>query len=351
MRTLLLALLFFPSMLSCQTKKEFPDLINKEANYTDDDYKKEHFQEFLAYEFITTKNDKTPKTENAYKNEYPWNSLATEKQAKEVLNQIEKWIIAQADGFSEHTQSPSKTVVLNSLVDNLTEEELSEFKENGHIKSRTTVLDYIKAKVKSYELTNEKNEKITFTNDALRLILGGLENRDGKLLSTIGFETMGMEDYTYLKLKGFIAVELEIPIAYETEKITKNSVGKSIKIDDQRVDVLEFDGNVMHLKLINSDNENFSIYIDNCSQSYDGALIPESVYLKCRRNQGLSYEMFLEKYNELGWDNIGSAKDDNYVYILKSKSCRFENVFLYNPESADKVKKTIRVPVDIDIMK
>lgn len=349
MKQILLLIILF-SITACQSKKEYPDLIDKESIYSDKDYNKKHFQDFTVYEDVTTKNSKKPKAKNLTKKQYPWDVSAPKKRTEETLSQIEKSITAITDPASDYSKEPSSSIYFYSLINNFyTKQQLSEYEKTGNITTQTSLLDYIEAKVKNYQLTNEKNEKIKLNTNVLGLNIGGFEEKNGKMLQVIAFETMGMRNSKYLRLKGFVDIEIEIPVEYEKIEVTKKDIGDKFKIAGQKIQILEFDDNVIHYKLFNSSSKKFSIYIDNCNGSYGGVTIPENIYKKFRNNQGLDYNSFLKKHKEFGLDKIETKNEGDFVSTLKSDDCQIERVFFYYPIDSELVKKIIRVPVNIQI--
>jgi len=348
MKRILLPLILF-SITACQNKS-YPELINKNSEFSDADFNKEHFQEFLVYEDITTKNNALPKAKPSEKKQYPWDVLVSKERTEATLNQIEKSITAITDGASDYNKEPSNSIYFSSLVDNFyTEQQLYQYKKTGSITTQTSILDFIKATVKAYDLTNEKNEKIKLNGENLGLNGAGFEEKNGKLLEGIAFQTMGMGDSKYLRLNGYVDIEVEIPVEYEKIEITKNDIGDKFNIGGQKVQILEFDANAIHYKLFGSDSKNFSIYIDNCNGNYGSVQSPESIYDQFRNNQGLDYDSFVKKYKEFGLDKMENTNDANFVSALKSDDCQLEKVFFYCPITSKLIKKTIRVPVNIKI--
>jgi len=345
----ILLLFILSSVIACHNK-EYPDLINKQLKYSDKDYDKKHFQDFSVYEDVTTKDDKTPKAKIVAKKQYPWEISISQKRAEQTMHQIEKSITAVTDGASDYNKAPSSSIYFSSLVDNFyTKEQLSQYEKTGSITSQRSILDYIKATVKTYDLTNEKNEKVQLNQNELGLNIGGFEEKNEKLLERIAFSTMGIGNLEYLTLKGYVNIEIEIPVEYEKVEITNQNIGDKISIGGQKIQILEFDANVIHYKLSDNNSKKISIYIDNCNGNYGGVEIPENVYNKFRNNQGLDYNSFLKKYKEFDLDKIENTNQGDYVSILKSDDCQLEKVFFYCPVNSKLVKKTIRVPVNIQI--
>lgn len=349
MKKILKTILIFPLMVSCQSK-DYPELINKVAKYDNNDYEKEHFQDFAVYEDATTKNINSPIAKILANKKYPWETSASEKRIVELANQIKETITATTDGASDYNKEPSNTIYFYSLVDNFfTAQQLSEYKKTGTITTQKSILDYINAKIISYELTNEKNEKIKLKSEVLGRVGGGFQVKNGKLLDGIGFETLGMGKSEYLRLNGYVEIEIEIPTEYDKVEITKNNIGEKVTIGGQMLQILEFDANVLHYKLIDTRDRKSSIYIDNCNGNFGEVYIPESLYIKFRNNQGLDYSSFLKKHKEFGFDKIEQTMEGNHVSVLKSDECQFEKIVFYCPITTKVVKTKIRVPVNINI--
>ncbi|MBQ0153125.1 MAG: hypothetical protein KBS61_09580, partial [Chryseobacterium sp.] len=73
--------------------------------------------------------------------------------------------------------------------------------------------------------------------------------------------------------------------------------------------------------------------------------IPESIYEKFRKNQGLDYSSFIKKYKEFGFENIGSQPEKNYVSVIENDDSQIGKVFFYKPKKDGIVEKVIRVPI------
>ncbi len=346
----IIVMMLFPLIVACKGKKEYPELIDKkEARHADEDYEKNHFQEFLIYEDVTTKDNKISKSKKIGESQYPWQNSTSTKRAEQTLSEIEHSIKTITDGASDYSKNPSSSIYFTSLVSNyFTDKQLAEYKKLGHITSERSPLDNLKAKVKSYELTNENNQKVKLTQEVLGLNIGGIDDETEKLLEGVNFQTLGM-DSKYLRLKGYVDIEIEIPTTYEELEITKNNIGDTFKIGGQKIEVLELDANVFHYKLFDNDTESFEIYVDKCNGNSGRVQIPESVYNKFRNNQGLDYNSFLKKYKEFGLDEIENKKEANHITAFKSDECEIEKIFLYCHVKSKLVKKTIRVPVNIII--
>lgn len=345
MKKLLLILSILPLIVACQNKKEYPNLIDKVSTYSDKDYGKEHFTEFQIYEEATTKNSKLPKSKIIEKKTYPWNTTSSKERIEKTLKEIEK-SIKVGSGPVLFYENTSSVIRFSTLISNFySQKQIAEYKKTGMITTEKSVLDYIKAEVKSYDLVNEKNQKIKLNQEVLGLNLGGFEEKNGNLLEYLGFETMGING-EYATLKGFIEIEIKIPTEYEKIEITQNSIGKKYTIGEQEIQILEFDANVLHYKLFDSDDSDFNDYILGVNNS-SSVQIPESIYEKFRQNQGLDYPNFIKKYKEFGLEKMSNLKEKNFITIIQNDDLKIEKVFFYKPQNDDIIKRTIKVPVNI----
>lgn len=312
----ILLLLIFPLIASCQTK-EYQELINKVPKYNKADYEKENILEFSVYENANTKNTNLPKAKIVANKKYPWETSESEKRIAELANQIQKTITATTDAPSNYNKEPSSTICFYSLVDNFfTTQQFTEYKKTGSITTQKSVLDYIKATITSYDLTNEKNEKIKLKSNLLARVSGGFQEKNGKLLDGIGFETLGMGEAKYLKLNGYVDIEIEIPTEYEKVEITKNNIGDKITIGGQTLQIIEFDANVLHYKVFDTRDRKSNIYIDICNGNFGEDFIPESIYASYRNNVGLDFNPFTKIYKLSELDKIKPAANGNYVSVL-----------------------------------
>lgn len=344
----LLVNLIMLTLLSCSPGKKFPKLIDEvPQHHTDEDFQKSPLlSDYLAYKDATTKNSKVivPITQKDVK--YPWDTNASDAEAESVLTQIEQNIQAGKAAAAEANKEAASSILLISRI-KISAADEQEYKEKGVLKNKKSLLDDIKGKVISARLLNEKNEKVEITNEFLGTTQGGLEEFDGKMYGHFGFQTLGLSN-EYLTLKGFIEIEIEIPVQFDHREIDQSDVGSTVKINGQKIEILELDQNTFHFVLRPGSSPDFNIYIDNCNNAYSSGIgIPESLYQKFRENQGLSYANFVKKYKALGLDKDKKPADENTVWIYKSDSCQIGKVFFYAPNKAKTLKKTIKVPVDI----
>lgn len=347
-KQILLLALATAALLSCKSSKKYPALIDEgPMHYTQQDQeRKPLLTDYLAYKDATTKNSSVLLPIKQRDTKYPWDTKNTEGVAEDLVEQMTKTFKAHKDDASEVNKEPSGTILLVAAIPLDPKDEIEQSK-TGLIQNKHTVLDDVKGKVISYDLRNEKNEKVTITNDFLGTTQGGLQEVDGKLCQSFGFQTMGLNT-SYTTLKGFIEVGIEIPVKVDHEEIDASDVGDVVKINNQKVRILELDQNTLHIVVEGGGSPDFSIYFDNCNNSVSGGVgIPEKVYETFRANQGLSYEDFEKKYQALGLDKAKDIKDGNTVWIYKSDSCKIEKVFFYAPDMAKTVKKTVKIPVDI----
>lgn len=341
----LLLLATLPYLMACQNKTDYPKLIDKAANYSDSDYAKEHFQDFQVYEDVTTKNTKLPAAPKTNKEIYPWDSSSSKDRVEKTFSEIEKSITAES-GIVLSTETSSDVLSFTMLVSNYySPKQLDEFKKTGSITTENSILDNLKAEIKSYELVNEKNEKIKLNQEVLGINIGGFEEKNGQLLEWIAFKTLGMQG-KFTTLKGFVEIEISLPTEYDKLEITKKNIGHKLSIGDQKIQILEFDANVLHYLLLTGKSSDFSYKIIG-SKSSQALEIPESVYDKFRQNQGLDFASFEKKYKEFGLENAQNSNEKNSVVVIKNDDFQLDKVFFYKAKDAGIIKKTIKVPVSI----
>ena len=244
MKKQFLILLFISLFIYACRTKDYPALIDEvPTNYTDADFEKlEFLPNYLAYKSATTKNSRLPVASKVESQNYPWDIHYAEELANGILNEMESNFTVMTDGASDYNKTLSGTILFITLIP-LSPAESNELKAKGSItRSEKSILDEIRATVKSCDLTNEKGEKVNITQTVLGTRGGGIETKEGKDYHIFGFETLGL-NAKYLSLKGFVEIEIEIATEYEREEIDKNDVGDFVKIDGEKAKILEFDDN------------------------------------------------------------------------------------------------------------
>lgn len=336
------------TLLSCSPGKRFPELVDEvPQHHPDEDFQKSPLlQDYLAYKDATTKNSKVIAPIKQKDIKYPWDTDASDTEAESILTQIEQNIQAAKNAAADVNKEAASSILLISRIKSSPADE-QEYKEKGLLKNKKSLLDDIKGKVIGAQLFNEKNEKVDITNEFLGTTQGGLEEFDGKMYGHFGFQTLGLSN-EYSTLKGFIEIEIEIPVQFDHKEIDDSDVGTALKINGQKIEILELDQNTLHFVLRSGSSPDFNIYFDNCNNAYSSGIgIPESLYKTFRKNQSLSYENFVKKYKALGLVRDRKPKDENTVWIYKSDNCKIGKVFFYAPNKSKTLKKTIKVPIDI----
>ena len=120
--------------------------------------------------------------------------------------------------------------------------------------------------------------------------MGGIIRKGKNIYSRFSFFTPTLKQ-KYVDLKGFVELEVQIPIEYEKVIIDKGDVHKTFTINNQKVKVLELDENTMHLKLFDTDEEKFKIVFEGIN-SFGSTSFSEHIYNKFRENQNFDYNAF-----------------------------------------------------------
>lgn len=276
---------------------------------------------------------------------YPWNLTSSKARIEQTFSEIEKSITAES-GIVLPTEKSSDIISFSMLISNYYSlKQLEEYKNTGSITTEKSILDNLRAKVKSYELVNEKNEKIKLNQEVLGINLGGFEEKNGQLLEWIGFKTLGMQG-EFTKLKGFVEIEISLPTEYDKVEITKKSIGEKYSIGDEKIQILEFDANVLHYLLLGGESSDFYCKIPGNS-SPDALSLSESMYDKLRKNQGLDFAGFEKKYKEFGFENAQNSNEKNSVVVIKNDNFQLDKVFFFKAKNSGIVSKTIKVPIAI----
>ncbi|QYS87045.1 hypothetical protein JJC03_03485 [Flavobacterium oreochromis] len=332
----------------CSEKKSYPNLISEEIKYSDDDFSKQKFSDYLVYKKTTTKEIKKSTTIKSTDKKHPWDNAYSEEKANSILNEIASTITPMADNYSDDQLTPANSIRLSGLVNNFTKSQMKEYKEKDHITTEKSGLDLINAKISKYELINEKNEKIVLDSDFLKINLGGLEEKNGKVLEGIGFETMSMGKFEFFKINGFIDIEVSLPTEYEIEEFTKEDIGKNITIDNAKIKLIEFDGDVFHFEKDATIENEFDFYLEGISQNYNTIEVPKSIYEKFRNNQGLNYVEFIKKYSTFGINDSKLKLEKEHVCIVRADD-NLKKVYLYAPSKKKVISKIIHIPVAISV--
>lgn len=322
------------TLSSCQTKK-YPALDNKVTEHTDADYEKKHFDDFLVYKKATTKA-----TSNvSQQDDFPWKNTVSEKVANDIVSQIEKTLTSIVD---EYGHAPSHRVVFFTQV-MFSPEVRSVYEKEQKLHLKEVIWKHFKATILDHKLVNEKDEAVHLPNDELTISLHNVTDDGNNLSSEFVLRASTLGSSEYLNLVGFVDIEVEIVVGYERKSIDKTDIGNTLEINHQKVEIVEFDENVIHIKL--ESERNFEIFLDGCNNNYSGTGVAETIYDKFRKNQGLDYEMFIEKYDEFGLDKVEASKNLNEVWIFSCDGYALKGVFFYHP--AKTIKRRIRIPVNI----
>ena len=201
----------------------------------------------------------------------------------------------------------------------------------------------------SYDLRNEKNEKLTLSgfhwfnmmvnNMDFETVQNGKEFNQFKMPNFTLVNDPIQQSFT--KLKGYIDFEIEVPYAMETVKITSKDVGKTIVINGVKIEILAFEDNVVHIKLdkhtdIDTKFTLFTKYLfDNKQYSY-------KYYKLMRNNPNLKineYVKLLEKQDDV------SVSFGPYVFAIYFRN-KIDEIKFIAKDDTKILRKKVRVNID-----
>ncbi|CAM4125263.1 hypothetical protein [Flavobacterium weaverense] len=150
----------------------------------------------------------------------------SDKETEQFLIAIAKNAKTEISFITENEKKPTDNFLLVSRFP-LSEKHLEEYNKNGTIKNTFNDLpDFTTFTFKSYELVNEKKEKVNLVENAIGDYLQkfALWKYNGILFHNVGIEiTLNRK---FEKLNGFIIIEFEMPNGMKKE--TKILVNISI---------------------------------------------------------------------------------------------------------------------------
>lgn len=201
----------------------------------------------------------------------------------------------------------------------------------------------------SYDLKNEKNEKLTLKElhwwNMGKFGMDFEELQNGKEYTQFKMPnfTLGNDSVqqSFTKLKGHIDFEIAVPYAMDIIKVTKKDVGNTITINGVKVDILAFDDNVVHIKLdkhTDVDNK-FTIF---SKYAFDSEQYSYSYYKFLRENPNLKLDQFLELLSKK--ENI-STEFGPYVFVIYFRN-KIEDLKFIAKRNDKILRKKIRVNVD-----
>lgn len=201
----------------------------------------------------------------------------------------------------------------------------------------------------SYDLKNEKNEKLTLAGfhwwNMGKFGMDFEEVQNGKEYTQFKMPnfTLGNDSVqqSFTKLKGHIDFEIAVPYAMDIIKVTKKDVGSTITINGVKVDILAFDDNVVHIKLdkhTDVDNK-FTIF---SKYAFDSEQYSYAYYKFLRENPNLK----LDKYLELLSKKENTATEFGpYVFVIYFKN-KIDELKLIAKRNDKILQKKVRVNVD-----
>lgn len=369
MKKLLLLLAILPFVISCQKNDfdSFPKLQNEnldgieftELNNANDFGN--YSLEWKNYKYATTKFI-YPKTDTI--NQFDINEILNRKDAENLISDFEKNakifidirdkapyygfdIVAKIEtperfnrnfrkvwGGSIEPQYQQQSDLLNFVDFNFKREE-----QSGDVIFPNN----------SYDLRNEKNEKLTLSgfhwfnmmvnNMDFETVQNGKEFNQFKMPNfTLGNDSI---QQSFTKLKGYIDFEIEVPYGMEIVKVTPKDVGKTIVINGVKVDILAFEDNVVHIKLdkhtdIDTKFTLFSKYwYDNEQYSY-------KYYKLMRNNPNLKLNEYLKL---LAKQDDVSVDFGPYVFVLYFRN-KIDEIKFIAKDKTKILRKKVRVNID-----
>jgi len=297
---------------------------------------------YYLYNLVNTKDNEKYDDPNFHLKTNPIIINTTKSKLDTILNEIKSSIKAEIDKFSIRNEEPINNLIIKSKI-TLTDLELLEYKKNFFGTSFINSYN-INAHIINYNLKDEKNEKIVLFSNKLGFgsSEGTKEGEDNKLI--INFTTDRNGNYKYQSIKGYIEIEVEMISKFNEVKIHKNDISNFVIVDEQKVKILEFNNNIFHYKLNSSEEPKFKVFNNRCRRM-SLANLSEEIYYKFKRSPGLSFNEFKSKFKDLKFDNSNSKN----IYIYKGDKCNLNNIYFYYADEIDKLKKVIKIPVDIQL--
>lgn len=201
----------------------------------------------------------------------------------------------------------------------------------------------------SYELKNEKNEKL--------LLAGfhwwnmGVNNinfepsQNGKEYNQFRMPNFSLGNdsiqQAFTKLKGHIDFDIEVPYAMEIVKVSPKDVGSTITINGVKVDVLAFEDNVVHIKLDNHTDigTKFTLF---SKYAYDNQQYNYEYYKFLRTHPNLKLEEYLKLLSKQ--DDV-STKFGPYVFVIYFRN-KVDEVKFIAKDQTKILRKKVRVNID-----
>jgi hypothetical protein len=371
MKKYLLLLAILPFIISCNKSIDnFPKLYNENLDGIDftqinNDHEFGNYSlDWERYKYATTKFI-YPKTDTV--NHYDINDIINRKDAENLMSDFEKTAKVYIDKRDEapyyqfdiraKIETPKRFYrnyrkVWGGSIEPQYRQENDllyyldfNFKRDKHTKE-------IEFPTNSYELRNEKNEKLILhgfhDHNMMVQNMDFEEVQNGKEYNQFRMPNFSLRNdsiqQSFTKLKGYIDLDIEVPYEAGIVTVTNKDVGKTIMLNGIKVDILVFEDNVLHLKIENNpyeDNRNklaiFSKYI------YDSKQYEFSCYQFMRKNPNLKLNDYLSLLSKT---DIKSEDFEPYVFVVYFRN-KINEVKFIATDKTKIVRKKIRVNIDV----
>lgn len=308
--------------ISCQKSNKFPELSPQlsDSVRVSEKSKLKYAGYYSAYLIATSKDTSIHADKDLQNEDYPWKVNLDKEKVNSFLDYLSHRLWAKKiykSSFGEFSPIGAAYLPLD---------------ENKVMAKLLT------CKLVKYNLTNTKGEKII------------IDETDVSINGNLGSISFGLAkwDLQNQKIKGEVTLEITIPYKIDNIALKPADRSKTSKFGATKVDILEFENNVLHYSVQDYKDYELSILCDSCFTSKNYRELPQYVYSKFRMKPGLTYKQFIADsvYFELGKK---LKKDPARVNVVYFESCDPKLINLYGYRRSDVLKKLITVPIDVEI--
>lgn len=344
-------IMLYSSVVSGQ-EVNFPELEAKKIEtridnlkYFEEQYGNPETADYFAfykgvYELATTKALSVMEIISTPNDPYPWERAISKKQAQTLFGNIQDSIYVEKNSIAKSRKTATSEIrIIAPYALKLSEKEIQQF-ESGSLRNSDNILDDIKYNYLHYNLINEKGEVVDITQEYLGVCNGGINKRQNILYHDFCMFNQSLEP-EYNSLKGSLNLEIQIPINYTVQEIRKSDVGKIFSIGENRIEIIEFDNNAFHYRIL---QKGMPFKVEHNVRNLSELIIPYENYKKLRQNQGLTYKEVMDKkdFFEIDKPLDGYNKE---VFITKFDDKTTDVVYFYIPEYQS---KSIELLVNIE---
>ncbi len=199
------------------------------------------------------------------------------------------------------------------------------------------VRELLAVKLNDYKLTDAAGNNIEINvNDGVDLIYNtSFEEKGVQCQSIIARMRLADESKFSDIADGYINLSFDLATGFDKVTLDQSQCGKTFMFDGEQVELLEMEGNTVHLKLAaaNADRADDWEFIPcnngkPMSGSLSAAEYPFAFYDFARKNKGLSYADFEKEAtsNEAAWKNTAG---DRVVTLYFN--CPVTSLYIYKP--------------------